>query len=131
MNASQLARKVGASSRAIGDLIRDGHIKASKAKRAWDIDDKTAAAFCTKNAAAAEKLKAEYVTLYWGGFPFGSSKPGCVMTLLNAASWVQWSGLPRRLFTMIWWRHQAIAQNLNRGSCGARPRFPHFLILEG
>lgn len=67
MNASQLARKVGASSRAIGELIRTGRIKASRSKRAWDIDDKTAQVFCARNAAAIEKLKAEYVSLYWGG----------------------------------------------------------------
>lgn len=67
MNGTQLARKLKTSTRVVGGLIKAGTIKATRVKRAWEVDAESVKSFCRRNSAAVEKLRGEYVTLYWEG----------------------------------------------------------------
>lgn len=67
MNGTQLARKLKTSTRVVGGLIRSGTIKAERVKRAWEVDADSVKNFCSRNNAAVEKLRKEYISLYWGG----------------------------------------------------------------
>ncbi|HWS43318.1 MAG TPA: hypothetical protein VN421_09575 [Pseudoflavonifractor sp.] len=67
MNAAQFAKTLKTSTRIVGGLIRSGTIKATKERGRWAIDPTSAKSFIKKNAAAVERLRGEYVTLYWHG----------------------------------------------------------------
>lgn len=67
MNAAQFAKTLKTSTRIVGGLISSGAIKATKEKGRWAIDPASAESFVKKNAAAVERLRGEYVTLYWTG----------------------------------------------------------------
>ena len=71
MNGTQLARKLKTSTRVVGGLIKAGTIKATRVKRVWEVDAESVKNFCRRNSAAVEKLRSEYVGLYWLGVSVG------------------------------------------------------------
>ena len=67
MNATELARKLNTSMQKVRWLIYTGQIDAKKVNRVWSVDEGSARAFRRRNAKAIERLKSEYVSLYWAG----------------------------------------------------------------
>ena len=67
MNATELARKLNTSMQKVRWLIYTGQIDAKKVNRVWSVDEGSVRAFRRRNAKAIERLKTEYVSLYWAG----------------------------------------------------------------
>ena len=67
MNGSELARKLGTSTRKVGWLISTGQIKAERVKQAWLVDEASVRAFQRRNKTVVDNIKKRYVELYWAG----------------------------------------------------------------
>ncbi len=63
----EIAKSLGIGYTSALDLLRYGFIKGEKVKGKWHIKPCQLDTFKKNNAKAIEKLKAEYVTLYWQG----------------------------------------------------------------
>lgn len=67
MNGRECAKALGIPSTTACALIRNGYIKARKDKGKFVINAHDITRFKRANARAVDKLKAEYVRLYWQG----------------------------------------------------------------
>lgn len=67
MNGCELAKLLSVRPKTVYSLIKSGHIKAKKEKGKFVILAKDVTKFQRANARAIDKLKGEYVRLYWQG----------------------------------------------------------------
>lgn len=67
MNGVELAKELHVSARKARNMIRLGIIKAKKRKGVWDVDVKDFRRFQKNNHTKIQRLKAEYIALYWAG----------------------------------------------------------------
>ena len=67
MNGQDLARKLRTNGLMVRRLIESGEVKAAKKKGRWDVDEASFKAFQRRNRAKLDRLREEYIALYWEG----------------------------------------------------------------
>lgn len=67
MNGRDVAIRLGCSYQTAGRLLRTGEIKATKGKRCWIVDVDSFKRLQRRNSIAINKIKTEFVDLYWRG----------------------------------------------------------------